>query len=472
MKNPRIDSNCILFTLLMVLLFLPIIQEWGNIITIKPLNGVIEPTPKPDLTFDNFRSGLYQMQIEKYTSEHFGLKEPIIRLYNQYLWDFFKKTHVSENTLAIGKDGWLYEPWFVEDYYQSRSYELSSDSAVVAESFKAEAKRVFQLQHLLHECGTELIVALLPGKDLIYPEHLPNNTKYTKEKKITARGFFGPEYDRLGVNHIDVEQWFLQMKDTADFQLFPQTGTHWSMMASIYAADSLIKYMEALKDCNMHNLIIGERCVEEAHIQDYDLESLLHLIRPMKRIPLHYATVETDTDTSAINPKLITIGDSFWWSITSQVPMDQVFSAFPYWYYNSTVYFDYVNESHSVKDLDIVTELLSADFVLLSYCSAQLYAMNNNFTKQALIACCYDPEEIDSIKDNLRSTIMSNTQWMEGLKSQAMANGQDLAQTMESHIDYVIYLAPEKYFHALTDSIPAKRSRIFNEALQKKCPKL
>ena len=462
----------ILYILTMVVLFASMLQNLTNWPRFRKMQGVVAERSFPKLNFQNYRDGSFQKGAEQYLQYHFGFRPPIIRLYNQYLWDFYRKTYVSPNTLTFGKDGWLYEPWFVEDYYQSRSYTLAPDSAEVAEKFKAEAKRVYQLQHVLHDGGTELFVALLPGKDLIYPEHLPDNTQYTKEKKITARGFFGPEYDRLGVNHVDVEQWFLQMKDTADFLLFPQTGTHWSMMASLYAADSLFKYMEALKGYNMHNLIIGERYVGKADRTDYDLESLLNLIRPWKRIPLHYAKVETDTDPTAIKPKLITVGDSFWWNIVNQVPLRQMFSAWPYWYYNSSVYLDpippKIDDPLSVKDLDMVKELLSADFVLLSYCSVQLYDLNNNFTKQALIKCCYDPEEVDSIRNALRTNIMNTPEWMEGIKTQAKAKGQEIEQALEAHIDYLLDCNPEKYFLALADSIPTKRSRHFTEVFQKK----
>lgn len=472
MKNHIIR---ILFISLMVVLFASMLQNLTNWPRLRALQGVVAEKPFPKLTLQNYREGSFQKDAEQYLQYHFGFRPPVIRLYNQYLWDFYGKTYVSPNTLTFGKDGWLYEPWFVEDYYQSRSYILSSDSAEVAKKFKAEAKRVYQLQHILHDGGTELFVALLPGKDLIYPEYLPDNTEYTKEKKITARGFFSPEYDRIGVHHVDVEQWFVQMKDTADFLVFPQTGTHWSIMGSVYVADSLFRYMETLKGCNMHNLIIGKPHVEKAQKTDYDLESLLNLIRPLKRLPLHYAKVETDTDTTAIMPKLITVGDSFWWNILNHVPMKQVFSTWPYWYYNSTAYIDHlpltVPESHPVKDLDMVEELLSADFVLLSYCSVQLYDLNNDFTKQALMACCYDPEEIDSIRNTIRTSITNNKDWMKGILDKAKAQNQEPEQAIEANIDYLISHNPEKYFLALADSIPTKRSRHFTEVLQKNSPK-
>ena len=59
----RITYGLILFALLMVFLFVPIIQEWTGVIPVKPLIGVFEPTPKPELTIDNYKSNTYQTQI-------------------------------------------------------------------------------------------------------------------------------------------------------------------------------------------------------------------------------------------------------------------------------------------------------------------------------------------------------------------------------------------------------------------------
>ena len=41
----------LLFILLMVFLFVPIIQKRTEIFPVRPLKGVFEPTPKPELTF-------------------------------------------------------------------------------------------------------------------------------------------------------------------------------------------------------------------------------------------------------------------------------------------------------------------------------------------------------------------------------------------------------------------------------------
>ena len=196
-----------------------------------------------------------------------------------------------------------------------------------------------------------------------------------KKPKISARFFNEKEYTRLGINHLNLEQWFLQIKDTADFMLFPKTGTHWSKYAALQGADTLIRYMEHLGGINMHNLVIGPRELGKAQDPDDDLESLLNLARPLPKPKYWYAEVRADEDTTATKPKMIVIGDSFWWTIAFQLPFGEFFSQIPYWYYNSSVY--YYPPYNSVAELDFAEELLSADFIVLFYCATQQYRLND-----------------------------------------------------------------------------------------------
>ena len=42
MKKPKLKYDLLLFVLLMVLLFVPIVQEWAGIFPVKPLKGAFE----------------------------------------------------------------------------------------------------------------------------------------------------------------------------------------------------------------------------------------------------------------------------------------------------------------------------------------------------------------------------------------------------------------------------------------------
>lgn len=455
--------KCILFALTAALLFASMLQKWFPWREFEPLQGVVVEQPKPELSFGNFAQGTYQQQTEPYLKQHFGYREPLIRLYNQYLWDFYHKTPVEGGQVVFGKNDWLYEPWVVTDYYQKQYLKYAADSTEMASMLAKEARRIYQLQQILEPYGVHLFASMVPSKDLVYPEYLPDDKDTTSQPKISARFFNEEEYTRLGVNHLNLEQYFLQIKDTADFLLFPKTGTHWSRYASLYAADTLIRYMEHLGDMNIRNLVIGPRELAEARETDKDLESLMNLSRPMPKPKCYYATTSTDGDSTAQKPKMIVVGDSFWWCIALQIPLQEIFSSAPYWYYNSTIYYD--KAYHSVDEVNLVDELLSADFITLFYSSTQQYRMNNEFPKKALVALCYDPEEIDSICRATTLKIQKDSSWMAKLTQRAEANSQPLDVVLYNEASWLVDNYPEIYLPALKDSIPSKRSKRVDEFL-------
>ena len=449
----------ILFALTALLLFASMFQKATHLWDFKKLNGVEIPAPMPDMTFHTISDGSFQTGTEAYLKQNFGFRQPLIRFYNQYLWDFYTTSNGNRGILTLGKDGWLYEPWSVDDYYQIHYHQHATDADQLTEQLSEEAKRVYQLQHILEPYGTHLFVCLVPSKDMLYPEHLPENhdTRFDDEPKMSARFFLKDEYTRLGVNVLDLGTFFQQMKDTADFTIFPKTGTHWSKYSSLFAADTLIRYMEHLGGINMRDLVIGPRTLQDAQEADTDLENLLNLIRPLPRPQYYYATATSDMDTTAVMPKMIVIGDSFWWNIIYQTPVQEIFSEFPYWYYNSTIYYDPIYQS--VNEVNLANEILSSDFIILFYSSTQLYKLNNGFTKKALLALCFNPEEIDSAKAKLEQNIRSDSAWMGSLKKASELQGKPLDEIVQKEAQWLIDTHPEYSFPELKDSIPTKRSK-------------
>ena len=202
------------------------------------------------------------------------------------------------------------------------------------------------------------------------------------DKTITAYEFYRKRFKELGVNHIDLGEWFVQMKDTVSYPLFPQTGTHWSNLAAIHSADTLVRYMDALSGLNMVNLTVGS-VYQRTLKPDADLESLMNLIWPLQKRPNMLAEAYYIADTTAIKPRLLTIGDSFYWNILNFTPIWDVFKEVPYWYYFSTAYFSLpeLTETCFVSDLNVLDEVLASDFVMLSYSTVSLYKMSNGFSE-------------------------------------------------------------------------------------------
>lgn len=382
----RSRTKTILFVLTLILVLLPALQQLTKAVPCKPLGGVTEEQSKPELTLQSFRDGSFQKDNEAYLKQHYGFREPLTRVYNQTLWSLFRYSKVEEDgRIVITPDNWLFEPWTVKEYYQSCSNIYSEDSLEVAKVFEAEAQNVLKVQKFLEQYNTHLFVALLPGKEQICAEHMPENTLYHQEKKITAYDFYSKRLKELGVNYVDFADWFIQMKDTVSYPLFPQTGTHWSVLAAQHAADSLVRYMEDLADINMVNIKL-EPDFQRTLTADMDLESLMNLIWPLQKRPNRLAYAYPDLDSTAVKPTLITIGDSFYWNILNLTPVWAVFEKVPYWYYFSTAFYgtDDPTFTQKISDVDVLQEVIDADFVMLSYSTVGLYRLGNGFPERLL----------------------------------------------------------------------------------------
>lgn len=454
---------CILTMLVFLLIFL---QEKTHFVHMKKLDGVVEEVAFPKFTMKDYSDREYQNNLENYSKRNFGFREWAIRCYNQYLWDFYGKTSVLD--ISVGNDGWLYEPWFVDDYYQSRMYKYTDDPEVMKEKYRTEAYRLFKIQKILEEFGVTLFVMIEPGKDRVYPEHLPNGDKYTQPMGVKAADYYPYLFDSLGVNYVNFSKYFVEQKGKVDYPLFPQTGTHWSNIASVYAADSLFRYMEHIGKKNIHNISIGPAYYDKTRKPDDDLEKMMNLIREIPKVPNMYADVSVVEDTSAVKPRLITIGDSFFWNIANEVPLDSIFSECQYWYYNSTIYFN--PNFTSTSEIDLATELLGADYVMLSYCTAMIYDIGNGFNTNALVHLCYDDAQINAVLGGIMASMKNDENWMASLVEKANLQGRELEDVMLGDAKYMLFSNPENYFDELRGSgVPQVRNKdIYIKQIKKK----
>ena len=442
---------CILTMAFFLLVFL---QEKTHFVEMKPLGGVVEEVLYPKFTMNEYADRTYQNNLENYSKQNFGFREWFIRFYNQYIWDFYGTTRAR---VSVGRDGWLYEPQYVEEFYQSRMYKYTEEPDVIKGNYRKEATRLYKLQEILKEFGVTLFVMIEPGKERVYPEHLPDGDKYTRPMGVKAVDYYPVLFDSLDVNYVNFSKYFVEQKGKVDYPLFPQTGTHWSNIAAAHSADSLFRYMEHIGKKNIHNISIGPAYYDKTRKPDDDLEQMMNLAREIPKVPNMYASVSTDNDSTAEKPKMIAIGDSFFWNFVSEIPMDSIFSDYQYWYYNSTIYFS--PNYTSTSEIDLVTELLGTNFVMLSYCTAMIYDLGNSFISNALVHLCYSDRKINSVLDGIISNMKNDENWMASLVEKANSQGRELEDVMLGDAKYLLYNNPEAYFEELgEEGVPQVRN--------------
>lgn len=457
-KKPKYDL--VLFILLMVLGFLPMLQGWFHFLPMKPLNGVTEEMEKPKISFASYLSGDYARKAEAYTSQNIGFREPIIRLYNQYLWNCYHKTYAHD--LVAGKKGWLFYPQSVRDYYGQELLRWYASTDEAREKFEREVKYMNWTRSILKEKGVELLVFMAPEKSFLYPEFLPDGERDTTT--FNACDYFASRFDEIGFPYIEMTRWFLQIKDTVDYPLIPQAGAHW-IFPSVYAVDTLSRLMGNLKDIELPKIKIGESYPTRDHDYDDDLELLLNLTFPLRHqygyCPRHYVSVEQDSTN--VKPKALFVGNSYFWAMNLFVPLQEMFESTEFWYYFSTAYFgENLTQTDTVSHLDIVERLLDFDYVIWFTTGNQMNKGTAGFAGMTLLNLCYSKDEIATTYDHIIDSLRHDSLTLVVLD--APLSDSNYKQQLWPIANDLVCSHPERYFPELaSDSLPMVRNPRINE---------
>lgn len=380
----KISYGLILFALLMVFLFVPIIQEWTDFIPVRPLKGVIMETPKPELTFDNYKSNNYQTQIEKYASEHFGLREPIIRIYNQYVWSAYNKTYC--HFIVPGKHGYLYYALAVKEHFGTELLHHYKSNEAAMKDVDTELRMMNKVRHVLKDYGIEFLAFIAPDKPEVYPEYLPRRDADTTTVHIDE--YFSHRMTETGFPFINMTDWFVQMRDTASFPLFPRTDSHWRY-ASIYGFDSLFRFINTLDgEAKFPTLHIGPPIVYESDKLEGDEETLNLIFRIHDDKTQYKSNITVEPDSTHRKPKVLFVGDSFIYSMNDFMPIREIMEDREIWFYNNTAYEGFDNKTESVKDIDRLSHILNADYVVFYSAGHQWWEATYGFAKDALLQLC------------------------------------------------------------------------------------
>jgi len=453
--------DIVLFALLGILAFLPMAQEHLHLFDLKQLVGVMVEAKKPELTKENYVSGQYQQQMEAYARQNFGFHESIIRLYNQYLYDFYRKTYNEE--IIPGRDGWFYYQQNVNDYYGTEMYRWQPTVEKACATYDREARLMWKLRGVLHDYDKEFLMFMAPEKGFLYPEHLPKRQIDTTT--INARLYYSQKFDEYDFPYIEMTKWFQAIKeaDTVPYILIPQSGAHWSF-SSFIAADSLFRFMGSLKNEKLGTLKIGplRESSEQTKIGDYDLENTLNLWRTVshKGEKLLDAEVTVISDSTTVKPNVLFVGNSYLFRMNYFVPFEDMFSYTDYWFYNSTAYYgEHYALKRSVWEIDFLQRLMDADYIVWFTTGNQMYKVSYGFVERALMTLCVSDDRVNDVRNQLMDSLRHDSTFMSTIDTLSDTKGVELRKQLWQQSNNLITRNPEYYFPELAgDSIPTARN--------------
>lgn len=423
--------------LTLALLFFPLLQQLTGFPERKPLAGAETVVEVPELSLESYTNYGYQRGVESYIKQNMGFRYLFIPLYNQTMWSLYRKT--SNRFIVVGKEDYLLELDEVCDYlnlknniYPPSTYEYSTMC-----DFEQKMDNLATIQNVLNDSNVGFTYILNPSKAYTHSEYIPDKMQYVGEpKEFNQYEYVRSNKDKLKFDFIDVNDWFVNIKDSVDFEIFNKTAKHWSTLSSMMVLDSLISHIERKKGIKMTHIDYSDVYSTDEYLEvDYDLEKLMNLITPISKPPAKYAKLKYIVpEDNHVKPKVIVISDSYWWNIHNNVDLNKIFSELQFWYYYNTSY-KYGGNSLDVGCVDVKKELLDADYVFILSLPCQLNQLGWSFNskgKEILTMKDIDYNEY-SVKAALKSIInemKTNKEWLESLEQKAESRGVPLDTVM------------------------------------------
>jgi hypothetical protein len=363
----------ILFFIVLALMFLPFLQFEFNFIKIKPLEGAFLLSERPntkEFTWNAWFTEKFQSYFNKAIEDNIGFRGFLVRMNNQINYWLFM--HTDNKNIVIGKEGYLYEEGYILGY--------TGKNFVGKEFLDKRISRLKDVQqYLKKEKNIDLILVFEPGKASFDSEFIP---KRYKKKGVSNYDYCAQRCDELEVKTIDLNKYFLQLKNNSKYPLYPKYSVHWSSFGMALAMDTIIKYIEGARKIDMPELIWNSiRVNDTSKDADFDAESTLNLLFSFPNLKLGYPQLRFGSDAGKHKPMVLAVADSYYWSIyNSKIPLN-VFANEKFWYYGKTIYPDIFEPTcNYVTDSIFNNDIEKQEVVLLMITEMNLYNAFWGFT--------------------------------------------------------------------------------------------
>ncbi|MCX6287339.1 MAG: hypothetical protein NTY96_09500 [Bacteroidetes bacterium] len=421
-----------LYVIVLILLCAFAVQKKTGLIHSKGLEGFVPKDPVPSFTNKSWLDGTFQSAYSNHINNTLGFRSDLVRLYNQIDFSLFRILHA--NKIVIGNGDYLIAQQYIE---ASLGYDFAGKAVI---DRNVELMKALQ-DKLEQTAKVHFLVLFVPDKGTFYPEIIPQ--RYLKKKQpLTNYAYYVERCRAVGVNFIDCNGWFLKMKDSSRYILYPKTGIHWSTYGSMLAIDSMMNYLRIKFGLNIPRLAIDSITLSsKAKYEDDDIGRTLNLIKPLAYPPLAYPSFRFIADTAKPKPRALFVGDSFYWQLYYPGFIANMFSNSEFWYYNKDVYPETFNAPKSTDQLNYIKDILSQDLVVLIQTNAAYGNVGYGFVQQTWQGLSSDGDRVKEFEKSIRNT----PDWLEKVRQKAKQNTISLDEQI--HRD-AVFMANEEIMNS------------------------
>jgi len=367
-----------LFIFIVVFLTIPLGVGVFSLVKEKPLDGAFAGEKIYTLkyfTWSRWFDDRFQEAMVKKSAQKTGFRNTLIRVANHL--DFLLLRHLHAYKAVLGKDNYLFEEGYIVDYL-GRNY--------MGERFIRENLHQFKMAQevLQRNYNIKLILVLEPGKAGIYPEKIPMQYQ-PSQRSISNYQTYQRLSEEMKIPCLNLQSYFLALKDTSKYPLYPKYGVHWSTYGMWLASDTLLKFIQKTADINLPQINWhGITTTNKLKDVDFDLEKTINLLTELPHQTLAYPQISFDT-ANKTKPRVLTIADSYYWSIFDNKIPQNAFQNADFWYYNTTIYPKiWGDNAKLVKDLNVMNEIKSNQIILFMITEMNLYKAFWGFTDTIL----------------------------------------------------------------------------------------
>lgn len=403
-----------LFAGILLVLLLPILQQHVKFYDGGKLKGAHLYAVQVYYNTDAWLEGDFQEGYELWFNENFGFRQELVRVHNQIAYSLYGQA--KANGVVIGKDNYLYESGYIRAY--------TGEDYLGRTQITDMTTKLRALQDSLEKKGVTLVICLAPGKASFYPEYIPD--EFGAASDSTNYKVFAEQLRTLQVNHIDYNQWFINMKGKTKFPLYPKTGIHWSRYGSLLATDSFMKYVEAKRNVDMPDLIWEKTVAIDTLVSpDGDIGEAMNLVWPIKHIAMGQPIFHFGDTTGKARLRLMSISDSFFWNWFDLGWAPKSFSDIHFYYYNNEVF---SSDKTPMYYADVETGLKEAensDVVMIMASETNLFGFGWGFINDAFNHFVLHKmvKSQDKLIRKYEATIRMDEQWMKDITVKAKMNG-------------------------------------------------
>lgn len=318
-KQPKITK--VFLYLFLLLVFLPMFQFSFSPFKLGGLQGAYLLSTMPKLTTTSFLNQNFQDSTAIYLKHQTPFRAELIKVRNQIDYSLHKKINTI---LTLGKDNYIFDPSYIKA--------IRGEDYLDDEVLNNKITSILKTKTILDSLNIPMLICLAPNKANFYSEKLiPTPIKV----EATNHNYLKKNLLKNGINFIDFDSIFNELKTTSKYPLIPKYGAHWSTFGAYLSANILFDKLNSITKKTTSSLILDSVYITtKVKYTDDDYLPSLNLLEKLKSPPMAYPVVNFN-----IKNKLnaLIISDSFFWNFYDlDIPKNSLTQNSELWYYNKT----------------------------------------------------------------------------------------------------------------------------------------